>query len=192
MRLEPRVRIRAGGEQRLHHVEIRGLLLLHFLRLGITGARLPLRVHRGPERRGAVLRRSNVRIRSALEQEHRHIELAVDHGDQQRARALADAHLIDVRAAGDERGGSVDIALTRGVQQRRETALGSDRRIDLLWVETVGGGGLGGCPGFALLRRGHFARSIQLARGFDRRLHLTRRRPLAFRHRGLQNFLLQR
>ena len=44
-------------EQRLHDVEVGGLLQLHFLRLREARARLPPRVDRGPERRDAVVLR---------------------------------------------------------------------------------------------------------------------------------------
>src|SRR5207253_2266771 len=79
-------RIRARVEQRFHHVEVGGGLLLRFLRLRKARARLPLRADGGPQRRDAVTGGDEVRIGLVPDEEHGHVELTVDGGHQQRRR----------------------------------------------------------------------------------------------------------
>ena len=66
----------------------------------------------------AVVLRGEVRIGAALDQQHRHVELAVDDRGQQRAGVVAGLGLVDVGAAVEQRVGRVEVALARGVQQR--------------------------------------------------------------------------
>ena len=170
MRRDAVIDVRALVEQRLHHLEIGVLLQLHLLRLREARARLPHRVDGGPQRRHAVVLRGEVRIGAALDQHHRHVELAVDDRGQQRAGAVAGVDLVDVGAAVEQRFGRLDVALARRVQQRRHAALGRDRRIDLFGIEAARSAGAFGSGGGILPDRS------SLARRLDRGLHLAGRR----------------
>ena len=53
--------------------------------------------------------------------------MAVDGGHQQRAGAIAGAHLVDVGAGVDQRQRRLALAVARGQQQRRQAAVRADQ-----------------------------------------------------------------
>ena len=121
--LEPRVDVGAGFEQRPHHVEIGGGLLQVVRGLRMPGLRGPVHVEHPVQRRRAGCARQGG-VGSRLEEPQGQIEVPVDGRDQQGARAVGRAHLVDVGAARDERQGRIGVAVARGEQQRRQAAVG--------------------------------------------------------------------
>ena len=95
----PRVRVKAGVgigpgfEQRAEHVDVSGLLQVLRARLRIVGLWRPLGLEGGEERRGAVRRSGKIWTRSALDEDERQVELAVERRHQEWAGAVR-AHLI--------------------------------------------------------------------------------------------------
>src|SRR5690606_14151357 len=55
------------------------------------------------------------------------VEVAVDRGDEQRARVVAFADLVDVGARSEQRTHRLRVALARGEKQRRQPALAADQ-----------------------------------------------------------------
>ncbi len=110
-------RIGAGVEQLRDHREMRRLRQLRRRRLRpLHVAQIDRRI----ERRAAV-RIGNVRVRAAIEQQRRQIVMAIDDGDQQRARRVG-ACLVDVGAAVEQRARGVELALARREQERGHAA----------------------------------------------------------------------
>jgi hypothetical protein len=123
---EPRVRIRAGLEQRCHQLQIGRLLTELCRRLRIQRLRGPLDIDRRVERcRPGIAR--EFRVRAALEQELGEIEVAVDRGHEQRTRMIASAHLIDVGARFEQSAHRLCIPLAHGEQQCTESAFITDQ-----------------------------------------------------------------
>ena len=120
----PRIRIRAGLEQRLHRLKVGRVLLVVRSRLRITRPRRPLQVDDDEERRRATVARE-VGIGAALEQAQRQVEVAVQRGDQQRAGVIAGC-LVDRRSAIEKREHAVSMPLTGRVEQRRQATLRAD------------------------------------------------------------------
>ena len=60
----------------------------------------------------------------------RHIEVAIDDGDQHRAGLVAGAHVIDIGAGGDQRTHRIDVALARGEMERRQASLRPDQLVE--------------------------------------------------------------
>ena len=120
--LHARVRIGAAFEQRLHDVEVGGLLVIHFLRLREARARLPPGVDRGPERRDAVDITGEFDVGALLDELHRQVELAVDERDEH-WRVAVGGFLVDVRAGVEQHGHCGREAIARRVMQRRHAAL---------------------------------------------------------------------
>ena len=164
------VGVRALVEQRLHDLEVGGLLQFHLLGLREPGTRLPRHIRGRPERRHAVVLGGNVRVGAPLDQHHRRVELAVDDGSQQRARGVAGVDGINVGAAFEQSKRGLHVALAGGVEQRGHAALGRHGRIDLVGVETAG-------RRRVRVRRRNLARAEDFPRGFDRGLHLVGRGP---------------
>ena len=65
-----------------------------------------------------------------VEQALRRVEMPVDGRDHERRRAVGRAHLVDVRAAFDQRLHGVKRALPRREMQRGEAALLSDQLVE--------------------------------------------------------------
>ena len=187
------VRIRARVEQRAHHIEVGRLLFLHLLGLRKARPRLPLRVDRGPEGRRAVARGGEIGIGSARDEEHRHVELPVDHGHQEGARGIAGPGLVDRRMAVEQRTRRLDMTLAGGVQQRREPALCGNRRIDLFRIEVVCRTGritVAGRGAFFRVGRRDLPGREQLARRMHGGLHLAGRGRLTLHDRGVEHLAL--
>ena len=66
---------------------------------------------------------ASVRVRAAVQEHFRQVEVAVDGGQHQRRGVVADLRLVDVHAGVEERRGRLDIALARGKEKRREAAV---------------------------------------------------------------------
>ena len=96
--------------------------------LGAAGARRPLDVDGGIERRDAV-DGGVVRVGAALEQHLREVEVAVDGGLDERRGVVADLRLVDVHARVEERLGGVDVPFARGKEKRRHAAVGVDELV---------------------------------------------------------------
>src|SRR5258708_33384979 len=58
--------------------------------------------------------------------------MPIERRNEQRAGLVAPARLIQVGAGRDERLGRVDVALSRGEQQRRQSALCRDELVQLI------------------------------------------------------------
>ena len=125
---QPRVRIGALVEQRLHVFEVGRALLAVCPRLRIERARRPGHVQRRIERRDAVVRRE-IRVGALLEQPHGQVEVSVDGRNQQGGGAVAGADLVDVGARGHQHLGGVGVSAARGEQQRGRATLRADQLV---------------------------------------------------------------
>ena len=121
---EPDVRIRPRLEQRLHDVQVGGLLLIVGAGLRVARPRRPLQVERREQRGGSGVG-GDVRVGAPLDEAQREVEMPVHRGDLQRARAVA-AHAIDVGPGVEQRQRHVDVPLAGGVQQRGQAPLPAD------------------------------------------------------------------
>lgn len=96
MLLQPRVRIRAGLEERAHRLEIGRALVQVSGRLRIERRRGPMQVQDGVERRRARGAR-DIRIRPALQKVEGHVPVPIDRGHEHGRGVIAGAGLVDVR-----------------------------------------------------------------------------------------------
>ena len=121
----------------MHQIEIGGFLVHLRARLRVERLGRPLAVDRAVERRRAVLGGER-RIGAPPEQILREIELAVDRRDEQRARAIARAHLVDVGAGVEQRAHRFEMSLARGEEQRRDAALRGHELVELIVAVDAG------------------------------------------------------
>ena len=91
---EPGVWIGAGLEQGFHQLQVRGLFLLR-ARLGIERRGRPVDIDAAVQRACSHVV-GEVGIRTALEQHHGQVEVAVDGGDHQGAALVTAVHPVDV------------------------------------------------------------------------------------------------
>ena len=125
VRRRPPIRVGAGLEQGLEHLQIRGALLAAGRGLRIPGAQRPLVVERCKERRHAVLV-GQIRIRAARKQRERQVVLPVDEGHGHRGRAIPRRRHVHVETRVHERHGRRHEAIARGVVEGGEAALPSN------------------------------------------------------------------
>ncbi len=135
----PLVRVRARFKERLHQVQVAGLLLPERLRLGIPGPEGPFDVQRREQRTHAVVA-DHVRIRACVEQVLGQIVVAVDDRYQHRAGLVPTGDVVHVGSAGDQGLSSLAVALAgREVESREPTLL--PYLLGVALVAVVGGVG---------------------------------------------------
>ena len=141
-----RVGVGAGLQKRVEDIHVAGGLVVVRARMGVVGElERPLGLEHREEGSDAVGVGGQIGVGAALDEQHRHVELAVERGDGERAGPVA-RDLVDVGAAVQQHPGHLEVALAGGVQQGGHAAGPADQGFvhgppkDLLVGDVARGG----------------------------------------------------